>query len=360
MAAHVTRRNYSILGEENERARARGLVQAEWYTSPVPRQRMKELMKRKDGPAIRDTLIWFVALIGTGILAYFSWGTWWAVLAFLLYGTVYYTAASSRWHECTHGTAFRTPWMNETLYQISSFMILMQATPWRWSHIRHHTDTSIVGSDTEILAPRPPVWRILIIEIVHINFGMSKLKALTRHALGRLSEEEKTYIPESEHRKVFLEARVYVLILLAVAALCVYARSFLPAMFVGLPIVYGSLLLLLLGITQHLGLSEDVLDHRLNSRTFYTNRIIRFLYWNMNYHLEHHMFPMVPYHALPALHEAMKDDCPPASPSFRAALKESIVALWKQRKDPDYTVPRPLPITARPYKYGPESVDSVS
>ncbi len=27
------------------------------------------------------------------------------------------------------------------------------------------------------------------------------------------------------------------------------------------------------------------------------NRLHRYLYWNMNYHIEHHMFPLVPYHA---------------------------------------------------------------
>ena len=47
------------------------------------------------------------------------------------------------------------------------------------------------------------------------------------------------------------------------------------------------------GVTQHLGLAEDVLDHRLNSRTVYMNPFFRFVYWNMNYHVEHHMFPMV-------------------------------------------------------------------
>ena len=47
-----------------------------------------------------------------------------------------------------------------------------------------------------------------------------------------------------------------------------------------------------------------------NSRTVYMNPVFRFVYWNMNYHLEHHMFPMVPYHALPALHAEMKADTP--------------------------------------------------
>ena len=32
----------------------------------------------------------------------------------------------------------------------------------------------------------------------------------------------------------------------------------------------------------------------------------------MNYHVEHHMFPLVPYHALPELHAELKADMPPA------------------------------------------------
>ena len=60
------------------------------------------------------------------------------------------------------------------------------------------------------------------------------------------------------------------------------------------------------------------------------NPIFRFLYWNMNYHVEHHIFPTVPYHALPKLHEAIKADCPPPYPSSIAAYREIIPALLRQ------------------------------
>src|SRR2546430_853233 len=74
--------------------------------------------------------------------------------------------------------------------------------------------------------------------------------------------------------------------------------------------LFGSGLTVTYGMTQHAGLAENVLDHRLNCRTVYMNPVHRYLYWNMNYHVEHHMFPLVPYHALPQLHELVKDDCP--------------------------------------------------
>ena len=100
------------------------------------------------------------------------------------------------------------------------------------------------------------------------------------------------------------------------------------------------------GLTQHAGLAENVLDHRLNCRTVYMNRINRFLYWNMNYHVEHHMFPLVPYHALPKLHELVKTDCPPAYPGIKNAFQEIIPAVLKQSKDPNYFVERKLPTSS--------------
>jgi fatty acid desaturase len=71
------------------------------------------------------------------------------------------------------------------------------------------------------------------------------------------------------------------------------------------------------------------------------------VYWNMNYHIEHHLFPLVPYHALPRLHEAVKADCPPAYPSTIAAYGEIIPTLWRQLKEPSYYARRELPPTAR-------------
>ena len=128
---------------------------------------------------------------------------------------------------------------------------------------------------------------------------------------------------------------------------CVMTRSMLPAMFVGLPTFYGGWLSYYFGLTQHLGLAEDVVDHRLNTRTIYMNPFFRFVYWNMNYHIEHHLFPLIPYHALPRLHQAIKADCPPPYPSTIAAYREIIPTLRRQLKEPSYYARRELPPTAR-------------
>ena len=106
---------------------------------------------------------------------------------------------------------------------------------------------------------------------------------------------------------------------------------------------FGTWLLVVYGLTQHAGLAENVLDHRLNCRTVYMNPVHRFLYWNMNYHLEHHMFPLVPFHQLRNLHEEVRQDCPEPYPSLFAAWREIVPALIRQMRDPGYHVKRRLP-----------------
>jgi len=128
-----------------------------------------------------------------------------------------------------------------------------------------------------------------------------------------------------------------------VIAASIFTRSLLPLMFIGLTNLFGTWMLVVYGLTQHAGLAEKVLDHRLNCRTVYMNRVHRFLYWNMNYHIEHHMFPLVPYHALPELHKLVKSDCPTPYPGLASAWREIIPAVLRQVKDPAYHVKRRLP-----------------
>jgi fatty acid desaturase len=118
------------------------------------------------------------------------------------------------------------------------------------------------------------------------------------------------------------------------------SRSILPAMFIGLPRMYGAWHHVMTGLTQHSGLAEDVTDHRLNTRTVYMNPVTRFIYLNMNYHVEHHMFPMVPYYSLPALHAEIKDDLPEPARSIPAAFKEFVPVMLRQRLDTTVFVDR--------------------
>jgi fatty acid desaturase len=350
MTTMEKKRDYSLVGESTRRAIETGLASAEWYHTDVPRKVMKELMQRTDGPAIRDTIIWFAAILGSAAGAIYFWGTWWCVPFFLVYGVFYASSSDSRWHECGHGTAFRTPWMNNVIYEIASFMQMRNPVAWRWSHARHHTDTIIVGRDAEIAVMRPPDLLKAALAFTGLLDFRYSLPALFRQAFVGLSAEEKSYIPESEFGKAIFAARCHVAIYVATIALALWLRSWLPLMLIGLPRLYGTWHMVLTGLLQHIGLADNVTDHRLNTRTVYMNPISRFIYWNMNYHVEHHMFPMVPYHALPRLHELIKHDLPAPNPSMWHAYKEVWPVLKKQLRYEEFYLRRELPATARPYR----------
>ena len=335
--------DYSLTGVNSTRAIEKGLAEADWYQCPVPRETLRVLLERKDGPAIRDTILWFALILLSAFAAIALWPKIWSVAPYMVYCVLYASTSDSRWHESGHGTAFKTDWMNSALYEIASFMVMRESTVWRWSHTRHHSDTLIVGRDPEIAVPRPPDVRGILMSFFNLRGYPRYFKHLLLHATGRMSAEEKTFIPASEFPNVFLRARLSLAIYAAVIALAIFTHSLAPLLFVGLPNLFGSWLMVIYGTTQHAGLAENVLDHRLNCRTVSMNSVNRYLYWNMNYHVEHHMFPLVPYHALPALHALVKDDCPTPYPSLLAAWREIIPAIARQVKDPTYHVKRRLP-----------------
>ncbi|MFT3850203.1 MAG: NADH:ubiquinone reductase (Na(+)-transporting) subunit F [Propionivibrio sp.] len=340
--------DYSLVGPNARLAVEKGLADAVWYTSPVSRETMRDLLKRRNGPAVRDTLLWFALLAVFAYAGYRLWGSAWTILPFAAYGVLYASVSDSRWHESSHGTAFKTDWLNNALYELASFMVLRESVPWRWSHTRHHSDTIIVGLDPEIASPRPANLRVLFLNFFNVMALRNYVRNVLLHCIGRITPEERTYIPESEFPRVFLRARLYVLVYAGVIGLALYTGSLLPLMYVGLPSFYGAWLMVVYGYTQHAGLAENVLDHRLNCRTVYMNRLNRYLYWNMNYHVEHHMFPLVPYHALPRLHALIKADCPTPYAGLLDAYREIVPALFRQARDPSYYVKRPLPAPSAP------------
>ncbi len=307
-------------------------------------------MEKSDLRAGRDAALWLGLMVGFAGIGIALWPNWWSAPFWLAYGVLYASGADSRWHECGHRTAFKTGWLNTVIYQIASFMLMRSPTAWRASHVRHHTDTIIVGRDPEIVAMRPPdLWK------VGLNiFGLTDLyyfvPRMFLHAAGRIDPEEATYLREQDFARVILEARIWVAIYAATLILALWMQSILPFMVIGGPKIYGSWHMIMTGVLQHLGLAENVTDHRLNTRTVLMNPISRFIYLNMNYHIEHHMFTMVPYYRLPELHEMIKGDLPAPEPSVPAAYRKLLPVLFRQLKYEDAVIVPDLPPGAAPYR----------
>lgn len=346
----MTKRDYSLLGSSGALAVEKGLAAAEWYHTDVPRKDMKALMARSDNRAIRDTALYYGLMICFALAGIALWPSWWSAPFWFAYATLYASGADSRWHEAGHGTAFKSRWMNRVVYQIACFCLLRNPIVWKYSHARHHSDTIIVGRDPEIITMRPPD----LMKVALLFLGWDTLQQffrMFRYAFGGINAEEATFIPEQEQHKASIIARIWVVIFGATLLTAISLGSILPFMVLFGPVFIGSWHYIMTGLLQHTGMADNVIDHRLNSRTVYMNPVSRFIYWNMNYHVEHHMFPMVPYHALPALHETIKHDLPEPNHGILEAFGEVFRALKIQLSDPEYRIEKTLPETARSYRY---------
>jgi fatty acid desaturase len=106
---------------------------------------------------------------------------------------------------------------------------------------------------------------------------------------------------------------------------------------------YGGGLQYLCNNTQHIGLQDNVDDFRLCTRTFLLNPFVQFLYWHMNYHIEHHMYAAVPCYNLGKLHRLIAADLPPTPVGILGTWKQIIPILQRQKLDPTYQFVAQIP-----------------
>ena len=73
---------------------------------------------------------------------------------------------------------------------------------WRASHVRHHTDTIIVGRDPEIVAMRPPDLVRIGLMFIGISDFIAAIRRMFLHASGRIHPEEAVYLRDADHHLV--------------------------------------------------------------------------------------------------------------------------------------------------------------
>jgi fatty acid desaturase len=317
----------------------------DWYKVPVDKKTMKGLQRRTN----LHGLIWFgsyiagLVLFGGVVLADF--GTVWNLVFVLSFSTVY-AFSEAILHETHHRTAFRSLWLNEVVHHIAGLFAFKEPIRDRWLHAAHHTYTYYPEIDPEVAAERPPNFLVLCLDLFRLYFVPVHLASTVRNAFGTLDPLTRRFVPASEQHKVIWSARGCVAYYVGVIALAAALQSWYPILFVFVARFPGAVYHCGVGLVQHVGLAENVPDWRLNTRTVLMSPLTRLLYWNMNYHVEHHSYPTVPFHSLPKLSHAMADQMPPPYRSTWAAWREMVPTLWRERRNPEFFVQRPVPTTA--------------
>lgn len=338
-----------------------------WYRCKVDKAVMRELMRKRNGPVFRQALLHLGVFAATGTLAYLAFlqvhvDTWpWALpllfAALFLHGTFSNAFGGIAPHELCHKTPFATPFWNDFFLYVFSFFGWFDPIGYRASHIRHHQSTTHVDHDGEVVLPQGLDWHGVKFVLNLITFSPTGFFRLMRFwvsaACGNLNRDGffkaawlNRVVPDTsvdQRRSIVRWARFVVLGHLALATLFVVTGHWFLIVIVNFGCMYSSWLMFLTGGPQHAGLSPDTPDHRLCCRTYTCSFIPAFVYWNMQYHVEHHMFPAVPFYNLGKLRAAIEHDLPPAPHGLWATWKEIVPILRRQRAEPGYHFVPPLP-----------------
>jgi fatty acid desaturase len=106
---------------------------------------------------------------------------------------------------------------------------------------------------------RPPAFIKLIGSFFGIPEVIDFFPRMIRNALSGPTLDERTFVPQSEWRKVQRVAIIYLAIYAATLGWAVWMQSILPLMVIGLPRMYGAWHHVMTGLLQHGGLADNVI-----------------------------------------------------------------------------------------------------
>jgi fatty acid desaturase len=329
-------------------------VVVDWYRSPIPTAEFKKLHERNDWRAFGQTGGYLAIVAATGTLTWWSWAHWawpWTVLCMFLHGTASHFHINGM-HELGHGTVFKTKALNAFFVRVLSFFAWLHPDMFNASHQRHHRYTLHPPDDQEVVLPvKLTVKNFFEQGFVNVKGFWWTMKYAWRIARGKIGSEggwEAVCFPpeQLQMREVpICWARILLGSHLVIAAVSLYFGQWMVPIIVSLAPFVGGWLFFLLNNAQHTGRVDNVPDFRLCCRTILPPAFVRFLYWQMNYHTEHHMYAAVPCYNLPRLHRAIKHDLPHC-PGIIGAWREIASVLRKQEQDPSYRPEIALPVKA--------------
>ena len=295
----------------------------------VDKKRLKALIARSDWPGLIYLGQWAVALSLTGVGVWLTVGTAWIWPAMLVHGIFLAVPAYSVSHETAHGTAFRTRWLNEAGLWITSLIYMEEPLHRRYTHTNHHSFTWHAGKDSQMPFDTPMGFGGWLMEVSSLALWRFHIGVMLRLVTRRYSKMMRDVAPENKLSEMTRNARVFLLIYAGLAGL-VMAGHFWPLWFLVIPRLLGGPVMLLFTLIQHVEMQENSPSILESTRSFKTSWLGRFLYMNMNNHVEHHLYPQVPFYALPGLAAEIKGQLPDPDPGFFRTNWEVLVVVLRR------------------------------
>ena len=308
-----------------------------WFAPDIDAGALRGLMRRTNVHALLTLGAWLGLCVVTGALVVLSRNSWLVMPAMVVYGGILcFSYAAS--HECAHGTAFRTRWLNESVFWLTSLVFIEEPLYRRYSHAGHHTNTWFTALDPQKPYGNPlSLGRYLIVTLSPLLY-VDAARQLARHSTGRFTAQELDFLPSPERGKVKRNSRLMAAIYVALLAGGFTLQTPWPMLLYFGPRLLGGWIVVLYINTQHMCMAENLRDHRETTRSIGCNWLERLLYWNMNHHIEHHLYPVVPFHALPALNACIRQQLPRPVPGVLTANAAILGAVGRQRREPAFNL----------------------
>jgi fatty acid desaturase len=255
-----------------------------------------DLVRRSDGAGLRHLGLHLGLLGLTGAGIGFGLPFWPLVLP--AHG-VFLVFLFTLEHEATHKTPFASEALNEVVGRVCGFVLVLPFDWFRCFHLAHHRWTNIPAQDPE-LEGAPLVTRgQWLWHVSGLPYWVAEVRLLAGLVRGRMAG----YVPQAARDRVVRQAR-WMVAGYGLVGLSLFVTPMLFWLWL-LPVVLGQPVLRLYLLAEH-GDCPQVANMFDNTRTTFTTWLVRVLAWNMPYHVEHHVMPMVPFHRLPQVHEVMK------------------------------------------------------
>lgn len=232
-------------------------------------------------------------------------------------------------HEAAHKTVFRTRWLNSVLGHAASLTIMYPLEYYTLFHWDHHRFTQDPERDPELMfATVPTSDTQLAIAYSGIVYLFKRVRLMFRHALtGRGGAVD----PENRRALVLREARLYALVYVVLLAGSTALSSTVLLWVWLLPLVVGQWFLRPYLFAEHTGCDHTRSAFE-NTRTTYTGRLMKWFTWNMPFHVEHHAYPSVPFHALPKLNAIVDNRIEHRGRGYLAVTRETLAWFRRARQ----------------------------
>jgi acyl-lipid omega-6 desaturase (Delta-12 desaturase) len=223
-------------------------------------------------------------------------------------------------HECSHKNLFRAKYLNNVVGSLASLFCLVPYIPWRNIHMAHHQWAGIIDKDplsaslldiensTRLDTIFRLLWKLWIpLGLVNFVFNMYWKYSLVQLKKGNIINARMGFVSIG----IILISQMILIFYLGILE---YLILFMPMQCMFYWLVEN------ITLPQHVGLltllsvkhpdpipyyEQDLLARSIN----FPNNFAIFLNYNNNLHIEHHLFPNIPWYNLPKVKKCIQRCC---------------------------------------------------